>query len=168
MKKLRSHGFGDTFFNMNFLHSIMASSRIIMVSDVMVRNPIVASPETSIVEVARLMRDKQISSVILVEDDKPVGIVTERDLVWRIIAADRSPDSLKAFDICSKPVLTISELDVLEGTVEYMKMNKIRRIVVVDRDDKVSGIMTTDDLGHNLKRISEDLDFTYLTLVQRT
>lgn len=60
------------------------------VSEVMVRNPVKVSPDTPIREVARLMRDKSIGSVIIVKDDKPVGIVTERDLVRRVLASEKT------------------------------------------------------------------------------
>ncbi|KON30653.1 hypothetical protein AC482_03365 [miscellaneous Crenarchaeota group-15 archaeon DG-45] len=137
------------------------------VVDVMVGNPVTASPETSVADVARLMRDRSIGSVILVEDSRPEGIVTERDLVRRVLAQGRNPQATKASEICSKPVLTVSENEMLEDAVEFMKEFRIRRLVVVDGEGKVSGIVTTDDIGYNLRRLSEELAMEYITLSRR-
>lgn len=125
------------------------------------------SPETSVVEVARLMRDRSIGSVILVEDSKPIGIVTERDLVRRVIAHGGDSNTLTASSICSKPVMTISELESIEDAVDFMKEFNIRRLVAVNREGKVSGIVTTDDIGYNLRRLSEELAIEYITMSRR-
>jgi CBS domain-containing protein len=133
----------------------------------MVRNPVVARPETSVVEIARLMRNKSISSVILVEGKKPVGIITERDLVHRVIAEGKNPKSWLATDICSKPVIAVQELLDIDGAVELMNDYKIRRLVVVDSGDNVVGIITTDDIGSNLREVSEELAVKYLNILDR-
>ncbi len=138
------------------------------VKEIMVRNPVIVGPMTPVREVARLMRDKQISSVILTRNERPIGIITERDLVWRVLAPGRDPDSLTAFDVCSKPVAAVSELADVEDAVEVMRANKIRRVVVVDENDRVVGILTTDDLGYNLKRMSEELAIKYITMIKRS
>lgn len=141
------------------------------VSGIMVKNPITASPDTSIKEIAKLMQENSIGSVILVKDNKPIGIVTESDLVRRILALGKNPDSTKAFDICSKPVISVCsrtpDLLHLDDAMDYMIKNKIRRIVVVDRQDKVVGILTADDIGYKLRRLSEDLAHKYIILLRR-
>lgn len=126
-----------------------------------------ASPETSVVDVAKLMRDESIGSVIIVEDNKPIGIVTERDLVRRVLALGRDTSSLKASDICSKPVLTVSEYESIEDAVDFMKEYNIRRLVVVNGEGEVSGIVTTDDIGYNLRRLSEELAIEYISMSRR-
>lgn len=114
-----------------------------------------------------MMRDRSIGSVILVEDSKPIGIVTERDLVRRVIAHGGDSNTLTASSICSKPVLTISELESVEDAVDFMKEFNIRRLVAVNREGKVSGIVTTDDIGYNLRRLSEELAIEYITMSRR-
>ena len=125
------------------------------------------SPDASVVDVAKLMRDESIGSVIIVEDNKPIGIVTERDLVRRVIALGRDTSSLKASDICSKPVLTVSEYESIEDAVDFMKEYNIRRLVVVNGEGEVSGIVTTDDIGYNLRRLSEELAIEYISMSRR-
>ena len=137
------------------------------VSDIMTKNPVTVSPAARADEVAHLMREKGISSVILVTNGKPVGIVTERDLVHRVLALDKDPKSLMAADICTKPVIAVSIHSPVEDAVGTMNEHKIRRLVVIDDLDHVVGIVTTDDVGYNLKSMSEELAIKYLSLTKR-
>jgi len=133
----------------------------------MTKAPIVLSPSASVDEVAHVMREKGISSVILVTNGKPIGIVTERDLVHRVMAPGKDPKKLMAADICTKPVIAVSHHSEVEDAVETMNEHKIRRLVVVDDLDHVAGIITTDDVGYNLKSMSEELAVKYLSLTKR-
>jgi len=139
-----------------------------IVSEVMVKDPVRVEPSTPVRELARLMRDKAIASIILVEDDKPVGIVTERDLVRRVLASEQSIDELKGIDICTKQVISTSPLADVSIAVDIMNDYNIRRIVVVDdRSGKVMGILTTDDIWQNFRRMSEELAIKYMITRQR-
>ena len=132
----------------------------------MVRDPVKVSPDTPCGHLARLMRDKGIGSVV-VEDGKPVGIVTERDLVHRVMAASMNPDGCTAAQISSRPVVAISIHADVEMAVDTMNEYKIRRVVVVDDRDKVAGILTTDDLAKKLREMSEELAVKLVILSQR-
>ena len=137
------------------------------VSEVMVRNPVKVNPETSIREVAKLMRDRSIASVIIVENDKPSGIITERDLVRRVLASDEDPDTLKASDKCTKPVVTTLQTANVDTAVGVMNSYDIRRVVVVDeKSGNVVGIVTTDDLWRNFREISEELAVNIMALAR--
>jgi CBS domain-containing protein len=137
------------------------------VSDIMTTAPVTISPAARVDEVAHLMREKKISSVILVTNGKPVGIVTERDLVHRVLALDKDPRKLMAADICTKPVIAVSIYCPVEDAVDTMNEYKIRRLVVIDDKDHVTGIVTTDDVGYNLRSMSEELAVKYLSLTKR-
>ena len=93
--------------------------------------------------------------------------MTERDLVRRVLAAGKDPETVKVSEVCSMPVLTMAEDDVLEDAIDMMRAHKVRRIVIVNREGKVSGVLTTDDLGYNIKRMSEELAYEYIALSQR-
>ena len=108
------------------------------VHNIMVRDPTIAGPDTSALELARTMVEKRIGSVIITDDNKPVGIVTERDLVRRVLAVSKDPTQLTAITICSKPVITCAENGDVEDAVDIMKDYNIRRIVVTD-DKKFKG-----------------------------
>jgi len=133
----------------------------------MTKAPVTISPATRVDEVATIMREKGISSVILVANGKPVGVVTERDLVHRVLALGKDPKKLMAADICTKPVVAVSVHCQVEDAVNTMNEYKIRRLVVIDDKDHVTGILTTDDVGYNLKSMSEELAMTYLSLTKR-
>jgi CBS domain-containing protein len=137
------------------------------VSDVMVRDPVKVSPDAQCGHLARLMRDRGIGSVVVVEDGRPVGIVTERDLVHRVMAASMDPDGCTAAQVCSRPVVAVSVHADVEMAVDMMNDYRIRRIVVVDDLDRVAGILTTDDLARNLRGMSEELAVKYMILSQR-
>ena len=123
-------------------------------------------PDTPVNELAKTMREKSIASVVLVKEGKPVGIVTERDLVHRVLADGRDPSKLRAGEICSKPMVAVSIYCDVEDAVDTMNDYKIRRLVV-DPDDKVTGILTTDDLGFRLRNMSEELAMKYMALNSR-
>ncbi len=137
------------------------------VSEIMTKAPVTLSPAARADEVANIMRDKGISSVILVTSGKPVGIVTERDLVHRVLAPGKDPKRLMAADISTKPVIVVSLHCEVEDAVDTMHRHKIRRLVVLDANDHVAGILTTDDIGYNLKSMSEELALRYLSLAKR-
>ena len=133
----------------------------------MVRNPVMVSPDATCGRLAKLMREKGVGSVIVVEDGKPIGIVTERDLVHRVMAEGRVPDRCSADYVSSKPVVAVNHLTDVDMAVDLMNDYKIRRLVIVGDDDKVVGILTTDDLVKNLREMSEELAVKYMILSRR-
>ena len=133
----------------------------------MVRDPVKVSPDALCGHLARLMRDKGIGSVVVVENGKPVGIVTERDLVHRVMAASMNPDGCTAGQISSRPVVAVSVHTDVEVAVDTMNEYGIRRIVVVDDRDRLAGILTTDDLARRLREIGEELAVKLMILSQR-
>jgi len=134
------------------------------VSDVMVKDPVVVGSKTTCAKIARLMMDRNIGSVVPVEGGKPVGIVTERGLVHRIMAEKKDQNTCLAEDVATKPVIAVSIHADVEMEVDIMNDYNIRRIVVVDYDDKVVGIVTTDDLYKQLRGMSEELAVKYSIL----
>jgi CBS domain-containing protein len=136
------------------------------VSKVMVKNPIMVDPDTSCSKLAQIMRDNKIGSLIIEKDGKPVAIVTERDLVHRLLAEGIDPMTCTAAEIYSKPVVAVSIHADVDMAVDIMNDYKIRRIVVVDDKDKVVGILTTDDLARQLREMSEDLAIKYVTMTR--
>jgi CBS domain-containing protein len=136
----------------------------ICVVDFMVINPIMMRLETPVTELAKLMKEKNIGSIILVRENKPYGIVTERDLVRRVLATDKDQLSLVGSDICSKPVITISENETIEEAIEKMKDYNIRRLIVVNEGGDIIGILTCDDIIYNIERLSKELAYEYIIM----
>ncbi len=121
-------------------------------------SPVATAPTTaSVREVAAKMEDYGLGSVVILDQSqRPVGIVTDRDLAIRVIAADRDPDAVVAADVMSKPLLMASPEEPLETLVERMAAAGVRRLPVV-RDERLVGIVSADDLLLWLGREMDDL-----------
>ena len=106
---------------------------------------VTAGPEASVREVAELMRERNVGSVVLVcEDGGPAGILTDRDLVLGVVADGREGTDLAA-DHASAPVITgAPEMDVAEAA-ELMVRHSVRRLPILDAG-RLTGIVTLDDL----------------------
>ncbi len=137
------------------------------VSDVMIRDPVMVAPDAPCGQLSKLMRNRGIGSVVVVKDGFPVGVVTERDLVHRVLAEGRDPDKCDADQVCTKPVVAISIYADVDMAVDMMNEYGIRRLVVVDEKDRVVGILTTDDIARNLRSMSEELAVKYMVLSRR-
>ena len=137
------------------------------VSEIMVKTPVTTSPETKVINVAKTMKEYSIGSVIIVVKKKPVGIVTERDIVSRVVAMGKEPSALKVSDIMSKPPISVVEETILTDAIHVMKEKKLRRLIVVDGGNKVIGILTIDDIGYNIDRFPEKVGLRYYLLTQK-
>ena len=121
----------------------------IKIAEVMTSQVIMLYSDQTVVEAAKLMRDKKVGSIILKPkkgQPKPIGIVTERDIVNRIVAKGKNPEKTQLKTIATKPVVTVPpEMDITEGMSLLGRLN-IRRLVVVDKDKNIVGICTYRDL----------------------
>jgi CBS domain-containing protein len=94
------------------------------------------------------MRDEDIGDVIVMDDGKVCGIVTDRDVVVRALAEDRDPKSTKVAEICSRDLTTIAPGDPIDKAVKLMRERSIRRLPVVQGDRPV-GIVSIGDLAQD-------------------
>jgi CBS domain-containing protein len=117
-----------------------------LISEVMTRDPVTTSSETPVVEVARVMRDRDIGPVVVVEADTVLGIVTDRDIVLRGVADGKDLGSLKVVEVCSGDVEAVSPDDTVERAVRRMQAADVRRLPVVD-GQRVVGIVSMGDLA---------------------
>ncbi len=118
-----------------------------MSAKVKIRKALVtAAPETSVRTLAVLMRDRHVGAVIITEKDRPVGIVTDRDVVSRVVAPDRDPLSLRARDIMSTDLVVAREGTPLADVTERMRARGIRRVPVVDGRGRLVSIITLDEV----------------------
>ncbi len=116
-----------------------------LIREVMTGEVVTAAPERTVREIAELMRERNVGSVVLVEDDTPVGFVTDRDLTLSVIADSRDFGDHVA-DHASSPVITAEPAMGVEEAAELMVRHGIRRLVVVDAE-RLTGIVTLDDLS---------------------
>jgi CBS domain-containing protein len=117
------------------------------VKDVMHRGVTWVEPTVSIREIARRMRDDDIGSVPIGENDRLVGIVTDRDIICRGVANGADCNALTARDVMSKPIIYCRAHDDLELAIRIMEKNKIRRLPVIDKDKRLVGILALGDIS---------------------
>jgi CBS domain-containing protein len=115
-----------------------------VVGSLMSRDVVAVSPDSSVYTAANLMSSKGVGSCVVVRDDKPVGILTERDIVRRVVAAGLSPRRTAVSKVMSSPVIVVGENTSVREALSVMSRNKIRRLVVV-RDDVLVGIVSVTD-----------------------
>ncbi len=119
-------------------------------SDVMTRNPVSARPDDSVASVARLMKENDIGPVPIVEDNNSkrlVGIVTDRDLAIKVVAAGRDPQTTPVREVMTTNVITCRDDDDIETALDAMSTQQLRRIPVVDDGNKLLGIIAQADIA---------------------
>jgi CBS domain-containing protein len=114
------------------------------------RDTVIVRKDESIVEAAKLMREFHVGSVVVVEDAeggvKPVGILTDRDLVVEILAAELDPNAVTVGDIMSYELTAAQEDDGLWDVLQRMRAKGVRRMPIVNGQGILAGILSSDDL----------------------
>jgi len=120
----------------------------------------VVEPETTALVVSKLMRKHHVGALVVVEaggGNRPIGIVTDRDLVLELMSEGLDPEIFTAGDIMSVDlVLGHPEMDAMEA-VQLMKSHRLRRLVIADKNGSLAGIVTMEDLLLLLTRELSDL-----------
>lgn len=109
---------------------------------------VVANSSDTIFMISNLMKERKVGSIIIINQDEqnyPIGIITERDIVRRVISDNKDPKHTKANEIMSKPLITIETNTYVYDVSVKMVKNKIRRLPVV-KDKTLSGIVTITDI----------------------
>ena len=133
------------------------------VRDVMSTAVVVMAPESGLGDIARKMRDEDIGSIPIAENDRLVGMVTDRDIVIRALAAGADMSTLDARSVMSPQILYCREDQTVEEVLANMGDRQVRRLPVVDRDKRLVGMISLGDLsrakakkaGDALKDISQ-------------
>lgn len=117
----------------------------IQIRDIMIENVITAKKETTVEDAVRLMNKYEIGCLVVVEDGKPVGIVTERDLLKRVLAKSKALRRLKVSQIMSYPLVSAKPIIEIEEATKIMCQNKIKKIPIVEKG-KLLGLITLTDI----------------------
>jgi|SRR6266568_183721 len=117
------------------------------IRDVMTRDPRTLEPGSTAVAAARKMRDEDVGMIPIVEGDRLVGTVTDRDIAVRIVAEGKSPDQTRVSDIASRELVTIDPGQDLDEALRLMAKHQVRRLPVVEEDGKLVGIVAQADVA---------------------
>ncbi|MBS7624127.1 CBS domain-containing protein [Candidatus Bathyarchaeota archaeon] len=118
----------------------------ILVKDIMTSPVITVREDSRADEAARLMRDNNIGCVIVsTADEKPIGIITERDLITRVVAEDIQPSKVTAREIMSTPLITIDADKTISEAAKEMNRHNIRRLAVMYKG-RLVGIISSKDI----------------------
>ncbi len=118
----------------------------------MTRNPSACNPETKLTEVARIMVEKNCGAVPIVDKktNKPVGIITDRDITCRTVAVGENPLNLTAASIMTDKMFSIESDRSEEELLRLMEQKQVRRIPVIDNAGKFIGIVSQADVARKL------------------
>lgn len=117
------------------------------VADVMTRNPRTMTPQDTLADAAKVMDELNVGVVPVCEGDRLCGMVTDRDIVVRGIARDADPKACKLADVMSGHVRTARQDDDVDEVLSEMANAQIRRMPVVDAQDKLVGILSIGDIA---------------------
>ena len=121
------------------------------VREVMTDRPRCVTPETPVSEAARLMKSEDVGSLPILDGDRLVGIVTDRDIVIQAVAEEKDPRGMPVREVASQDVVTVGQDEDLSEALNRMASNQVRRIPVVDDDDRLVGIVTQADVAREAK-----------------
>ncbi|MDH3492496.1 MAG: CBS domain-containing protein [Acidobacteriota bacterium] len=120
------------------------------VRDIMTKDPACVTLETSLHDVAHLMFDQDCGSIPVTEskDSKiPVGVITDRDITIRTVAHGKNPLNMIAGEVMTDSVITVAPDATVEDCVDRMETNKLRRVLVVDENREICGIVAQADIA---------------------
>ena len=125
------------------------------VQEIMTRNVIVVAPNSTIRDAARQMRAENLGALPVGENDRLIGMVTDRDIAVRAVAEDRSPGNTAVREVMSEGIYYCFDDDDVEQAAEVMAKHQVRRLPVVDRDKRLVGVVALADMGRGQRDAAE-------------
>lgn len=117
------------------------------IREVMTSNPRTVESSAPVIEAAMLMRDEDVGIVPIVEGDRLVGTITDRDIAIRVVAEGKDPQSTTVREIASTQLVTIDPEQELEEALRLMAQHQVRRLPVVEEDGRLVGIVAQADVA---------------------
>lgn len=132
---------------MSVVSEIIPQERVVVTVDI--------NDNPSALDVSKLMAKHRIGSIVVIEGNnkKPVGIVTERDIIKKVSAQNKSADQVAVRRIMSSPLITVKSIDSVDTAAETIAENKIKRLVVLEQDGSMVGILSVSDIAKKLAKI---------------
>src|SRR4029079_16876025 len=117
------------------------------IRDVMTSNLCTIDAEQSVAYAAKMMREEDVGLAPIVEGDKLIGMLTDRDIATRVAAEGRDPDHVKVRDVASTQLLTIDPQQDLDEALRMMAKHQVRRLPVVEEDGRLVGVVAQADVA---------------------
>ncbi|NOT53673.1 MAG: CBS domain-containing protein [Deltaproteobacteria bacterium] len=125
------------------------------------RPPVTLTPDRSIVDACHVLQEKNVGCLLIEEHGKLCGILTDRDIALKVTAEKRDPQATKVREVMSTNVTTIPVTRTLHDLTTVMHTYHVRRVPIVDGEDKVLGVVTLDDLlillGQEMSDLSQGI-----------
>jgi CBS domain-containing protein len=119
------------------------------IRDLMTVKPRTVKAGDSIVEAAKLMKGEDAGIAPIVDGDRLVGVVTDRDIAIRVVAEGRDPQSTRVEDVASQNVVTVDPQQDLDEALRLMAQHQVRRLPVVEEDGRLVGIVAQADVARH-------------------
>jgi CBS domain-containing protein len=117
------------------------------IRDVMSSNPCAIDADKPVAYAAKMMKEEDVGLAPIVEGDRLVGALTDRDIVTRVVAEGRDPQSVTAREVASTDLVTIDPQQDLDEALRLMASNQIRRLPVVAEDGRLVGVLAQADVA---------------------
>jgi len=124
-----------------------ATPRQETVGDVMTSEPATLEASSSVFDAARLMRDQDIGNVLVLDQGRLFGVLTDRDIVVRVLAERIDPAHRRVGEVCSREITTVADTASVRDAVRLMREHAVRRLPVVAQDGHAIGVVTIGDLA---------------------
>ncbi|MBU2589563.1 MAG: CBS domain-containing protein [Nanoarchaeota archaeon] len=118
----------------------------ITVTDAMSENPIKVPLDLDLVKCSKIMHKKKVGSILVVNENRLVGLITEKDIVSKVVAKNKNPKKIKAKDIMTKKLITIEPNMDVESAMKLMRIEEVRRLPVIGKDKTLLGLLTIKDI----------------------
>jgi CBS domain-containing protein len=128
-----------------------------LVKEVMTPKAEWVDPKTTLLEAAKRMRDKDIGSLLVGENDKIIGMVTDRDIACRGIAHNLDPANTPVRKVMSERIFWCFDDQEIENAAHLMENKKVRRLAVMNREKRMVGFLSVDDLSHRAHALSGEV-----------
>jgi CBS domain-containing protein len=119
------------------------------IKDAMTSNPCSIDAEKPVSYAAKMMRDENVGLAPIVEGDKLVGTLTDRDIATRVVAEGKDPESTTAREVASRDVVTITPDQSLDEALQLMAQHQVRRLPVVEEGSRLVGVIAQADVAQH-------------------
>jgi CBS domain-containing protein len=121
------------------------------VKDAMTSNPCTIDADQTVAYAAKMMRDEDVGIAPVVEGERLVGTLTDRDIAVRVVAEGKDPQTIKARDVASTSLITVAPQQDLDEALRLMADHQVRRLPVVENDGRVVGVLAQADVAEEAK-----------------